>query len=342
MSDSGSENELDELSNQLEYSDRPEWFDVVPIEQDDGPNAVVRIAYSDRFRQTFDYVRACMQSNEMSERALELTKDACQLNPANYTVWCYRRKLLYNLESDLNEELTFIEKMIKENPKNYQVRLNFSFINSLLYCIQVWEHRRLIIERSGLISNELSFLSNVIDHDSKNYHSWQYRQWLLKTYSLWSDELNYVEHLLQRDIRNNSAWNQRYFVIAHTTGFKDEIIERELDYVEKRIESYPDNESAWNYLRGIVRFRSINTNDQRVWNFCYNLYENKFVKDSFNSQQWRYLLAYMIELLIDDDRDDKREENKKMIIDLCEKLARQIDPIRRKYWQYIQEQHITK
>ncbi|CAF3333006.1 unnamed protein product [Rotaria sp. Silwood1] len=35
----------------------------------------------------------------------------------------------------------------------------------------------------------------------------------------------------------------------------------------------------------------------------------------------------MIELLIDDDRDEKREENRTMIHDLCGKLALQIDPI---------------
>jgi protein farnesyltransferase/geranylgeranyltransferase type-1 subunit alpha len=151
-----------------------------------------------------------------------------------------------------------------------------------------------------------------------------------------------VNELLQKDIRNNSAWNQRYFVIAHTTGFKDEIIERELDYVEKRIESCPDNESSWNYLRGIARFRLLNFNDQRIWNFCQNLYENKFQKDNFNNQQWRFLLGYMIELLIDDDRDEKQEENKRMICELCQRLAEQIDPIRKKYWQYIQEQHMIK
>jgi len=50
----------------------------------------------------------------------------------------------------------------------------------------------------------------------------------------------------------------------------------------------------------------------------------------------------MIELLTDDDRDEKREENKKMINKLCETLALKIDPIRKKYWQYIKEQHIIK
>ncbi|CAF0829214.1 unnamed protein product [Adineta ricciae] len=326
MSSTESDDESEQSMTSHQYSTRPDWADVIPIEQDDGPNAVVQIAYSDKFREVFNYIRACMHTNEMSERALELTKDACYLNPANYTVWCYRRKLLYHLNCDLNEEIAFVGNMIRNNPKNYQV----------------WEHRRIIVERLNHPSNELAFLADVIQSDSKNYHAWQYRQWLLKTYGLWADELTYVEHLLQEDVRNNSAWNQRYFVISHTTGFKDDIIERELDFVFKRIEFNPDNESAWNYLRGIARFRPTNLTDQRLWKFCHNLYENKYLKDDFNCQQWRFLFAYMIELLADDDRADKQEENKRMINDLCERLATKIDPIRKKYWQYIQQQHSTQ
>lgn len=185
----------------------------------------------------------------------------------------------------------------------------------------------------------MKFIAEIIHADSKNYHAWQYRQWVLKTYSLWSDELAFVDKLLGEDIRNNSAWNQRYFVIAHTTGFRDEIVERELDYVEKRIEGYPDNESAWNYLRGIVRFRSLNLNDDRVWRFCQNLYQNQFRNEDLHRQQWRFLLAFMIDLLINDEREDKRQENQTMIKDLCQKLISNVDPIRRKYWQHIQEQH---
>jgi protein farnesyltransferase/geranylgeranyltransferase type-1 subunit alpha len=213
---------------------------------------------------------------------------------------------------------------------------------SIIYSIQVWEHRRLIIERSGSIENERTFLARIIECDSKNYHAWQYRQWLLKTYSLWSDELVYIDELLCNDIRNNSAWNQRYFVIAHTTGFQDDIIERELDYVERHIRNCPDNESAWNYLRGIARFRSINLHDQRLWTYCQTLYDNYYVNDTLHQYQWRFLLAYMVELLIDDDRNDKLEDNKRFIDDLCEQLSTKVDPIRQKYWQHLREQNANK
>lgn len=69
-------------------------------------------------------------------------------------------------------------------------------------------------------------------------------------FSLFDGELEYVDSLLQTDIRNNSAWNQRYFVVNNTTGFKEEVVSREIDYTLNKINIAKENESAWNYLRG--------------------------------------------------------------------------------------------
>ena len=71
--------------------------DIEPIPQDDGPDPVCSIAYTTEFTQAFDYLRALLKEDERSERALKLTTSCLKLNPANYTVWHFRRRCLIAL-----------------------------------------------------------------------------------------------------------------------------------------------------------------------------------------------------------------------------------------------------
>ena len=86
-----------------------------------------------------DYFRAATRTNEKSARVLSLIQDIIDMNPAHYTVWyvigtrvdltsqtqflCrnYRQQVLFALNSNLEEELNYIDEIILDQAKNYQV-----------------------------------------------------------------------------------------------------------------------------------------------------------------------------------------------------------------------------
>jgi len=298
----------------MPYSKLADWKDVVPIFQSEQERSVVNIAYSEKFAEVFAYFRAILQLNERSERTLQLTKEAAILNPANYTVWQFRREILKHINKDLHDELKFCRDIIDENPKNYQI----------------WHHRRIIVELIKDPSKELDFTARILRDDAKNYHAWQHRQWVVNEFKLWSDELDYCRRLLTEDIRNNSAWNHRYFVISSTSGYTPEVLDREVKLTLELIRKAPNNESAWNYLSGILEVGGVDSY-VGVWDFCRQLYDDDKCKSS-------YLLAFMVSCLI--ERIEKRETNKSEIVFEAENLLSElesIDPIRKQYWLYLRK-----
>ncbi|XP_012267987.1 protein farnesyltransferase/geranylgeranyltransferase type-1 subunit alpha [Athalia rosae] len=317
MSDSSEEEEVE--TSWVLYRDRNDWKDVTPIPQDDGPHPIVAIAYSEKFTDAYNYFRAILKTEEKSERALGLTEDCITLNPANYTVWQYRREIIKALDKNLWDELKYIEKLIRTNPKNYQV----------------WHHRKVIVEWLQDPSVDLPLTEIILKKDAKNYHAWQHRQWLIKTFNLFEGELEYVEQLLNEDIRNNSAWNQRYFVLNNTTKFEQQVIDREIQFTLKKIKLVKGNESAWNYLRGILQ------HDEEG-----GLGRNKTVMESCEAlyaegSRTVHLLACMIDIC--QERCAMGEPPKSVFsvqraLELCKDLAEEHDTIRRKYWEYISQQ----
>ena len=82
--------------------------DVEPIPQNDGPNAVCTITYPSEFVYAYDYLRALLKADERSARALELTTACLELNPANYTVWHFRRRCLVALSNSSPSEGQYV------------------------------------------------------------------------------------------------------------------------------------------------------------------------------------------------------------------------------------------
>ncbi|GMH29717.1 hypothetical protein Nepgr_031560 [Nepenthes gracilis] len=316
-----------EEGERIPLSQRPEWHDVTPVPQDDGPNPVVPIAYTDEFRETMDYFRAVYLADERSHRSLQLTSEAIRLNPGNYTVWHFRRLILETLGADLQKELDFVEDIAKDNSKNYQI----------------WHHRRGLAEKLGTAATvtELEFTKKILSLDAKNYHAWSHRQWVLQALGGWEDELDYCHQLLKEDIFNNSAWNQRYFVITKSPllGGLEAMRDSEVGYSIEAIVVNPENESPWRYLRGLFKDDPKSwIDDSRVSSLCLKILRAK--------SRCVFALSTLLELVCDGFRPSS--EFKDAVVSLWNNsgsdstdssLAETIcsvlgflDPLRANYW----------
>jgi protein farnesyltransferase/geranylgeranyltransferase type-1 subunit alpha len=71
---------------------------------------------------------------------------------------------LFALHEDLSWELDFIDAIVEQNPKNYQI----------------YHHRQVMVEEmskrgTANFKRELEFTEQLLSEDQKNYHVWSYR-----------------------------------------------------------------------------------------------------------------------------------------------------------------------
>jgi protein farnesyltransferase/geranylgeranyltransferase type-1 subunit alpha len=321
------------------------FHDLEPIPQDDGPSAVCKIAYSANFTAAYDYLRAVWKVDERSERALKLSHLCLTLNPANYTVWHFRRLCLQAVSTEKGTEewhnriaadLDMARQLGGGNPKNYQL----------------WYHRKALLETVSApdmleryLSSELENIANVLSNDGKNYHAWSHRQWILRHVDnepVWAQELEYCDKLIHQDPRNNSAWNQLWFV-CHRGGrvkvLDAETAVQQADYAIQGARLDPYNESPWRFLIGVVQeqlqsLKSEDSGDAKRTSLLSDYLEKTWAVQEIVSEAGRdpdacsNLVSAAIDLL-----EFKADTSSlQRAVELAETLAETHDPIRCKYW----------
>mmetsp|Transcript_85653 Transcript_85653/g.277429 ORF Transcript_85653/g.277429 Transcript_85653/m.277429 type:complete len:339 (-) Transcript_85653:179-1195(-) len=315
----------------LPYSQRPEWSDVEPVPQDDGPEPLAVIRYPPGFEEAHDYFRAIQKRNEFSERALQLTADVIDHNSANYTAWYYRRRCLKELGADLVAEHIFTDKWSRDCPKNYQV----------------WYHRRWLVtemaselrskssspedaeaEIRALAERELEYHLDTmqVNDDYKNYNGWSHRQFIVHKFGLWDKEMAFVTDLLRDDVRNNSAWNHRYTTVRNTMWpLTDAGRRQEIDFTLQALRGCANNESAWNYLAaffGEGEGRVAWDSEPAVEAFCREV----LAQASERQQLCRFALEVLAQV------HEARREFPEALEQY--KLLKETDKIRFNYWEW--------
>ncbi|KAK9466613.1 hypothetical protein V1512DRAFT_286629 [Lipomyces arxii] len=306
----------------MAYESEYSWDDIVPIDQEDGKNPLAAIAYLEPYKVAMAYLRAVMAVEEFSERALQLTEDLIMMNPAHYTVWTYRTRILFALNKDLEQELLWIEKISKKFPKNYQV----------------WNHREVILDKHEDPVRELSYTAEMLDLDTKNYHVWAYRKWVVKRFGLWFSEMQYTDSMIDRDVRNNSAWNHRFYVFFGQNNVPEQYeVDEEILYVKNAILRAPQNASAWNYFLGLLKQTKRSITD--IEDFCTSLAKLPSTVTALDigvdTMTSAPALAVLADIYVAKLEFEKASEAWTL-------LSETYDPIRENYWQYKKARSLEK
>ncbi|KAA8498424.1 Protein farnesyltransferase/geranylgeranyltransferase type-1 subunit alpha [Porphyridium purpureum] len=209
------------------------------------------IEYPSLYARVFGLLRKVSNAQDMtcvelSERMLDLTTVALNLNAADFSVWTLRRFMLSRVplcsRARWQREAEQLSGLMIKQQKNYQV----------------WNHRRAVvlaliddvISKKQCVEDEKAFVEMVLRASPKNYHAWSHLQWLVGVSGDAEGEMAFTERMLDDDYRNNSAWNHRFFVLGR---FKNQqAVRNDIPFALCVLQKARDNESCWNYLLALA------------------------------------------------------------------------------------------
>lgn len=235
-----------------------------------------------KFRSLYDSAFDRLRSNDTSRNVLALLDVLLEINPEQYTLFGYRRRILTTSwatdsalkTEDLERELELNTKVILKDYKVYS-----AFV-----------HRKWIISQLGedrlreVLQGEAKKCDGLLQMDERNFHAWGYRRWVterMHALSIYSDgdELVFTEKKINKNFSNYSAWHNRALIVEKrkvesTSSCWCEFVSKELDLCIKGFYCDPNDQSCWlyaEYLATATRDCSEKAQDDAMLRDCYNM-----------------------------------------------------------------------
>lgn len=295
--------------------------------------------------------RLCLEALHSDLSAeLEWVAGVARDTPKNYQLWHHRRTLLERL-ADCSpkrafNELSLTAEVLQADAKNYHA----------------WSHRQWC----------LHFFARPTPAEVAAAAADENRDGAVELpvhANVFAAELVFVDGLLKDDVRNNSAWNQRFFVRTHAPRsaeaakhaapagsrghpFSASMLSEEIAYTGSKLALAPHNESPWNYLEGLMR-------NQRAWGAGHRRALLQLVanlpgmpaeagadlpdqaSDAELSDRAallpnRFAQSVLLELWLSASAGHAAEPQRAKAA--AERLAKDLDPVRAKYWMWRAQQ----
>mmetsp|Transcript_9046 Transcript_9046/g.30836 ORF Transcript_9046/g.30836 Transcript_9046/m.30836 type:complete len:338 (+) Transcript_9046:87-1100(+) len=216
---------------------------------------------------------ACFQrraESDVSPESLQLTARVLSVNPDCYSLWNWRRELLYGLyPSELqgvpmhgvNESGPMVPSSVGAAIRDVELRLSADALRKNPKSYSAWRHRVWVLERfEGDLGGELRLTRDFLALDARNFHCMNYRQWLAPRWtggegSVAEREVGFSQELLNANPANASAFHYRgtYLKRLHPHPPEDAVRD-ELRLLESAVFTEPDDSSAWWHMMFVMRW----------------------------------------------------------------------------------------
>lgn len=255
----------------------------------DRPPSEAEIAALQKKTQTYgslvSIIFARRKQQDNSQDTLDLIGKLLRNNPDFYSLWNFRREVLFNMNPSLqeataenkysgdnannirDEEMNLSADGIRRNPKSckysdpWYYRILISISSGLLWFFTTdgaWHHRQWIIGRFDVnFEQELALCKEFLRQDQRNFHCWNYRRFVVAASKMPPDEeLNYSAEKVKENFSNYSAFHHRSLYIKHSGKSFVDILPEEFSIVENAIFTEPDDQSAWWYHQFLLTWVS--------------------------------------------------------------------------------------